>query len=317
MFLVVTRIGVARWYFESPDNGITWVLAKLEQVKRPGLFTNIEYTNGLVTKLVYPNGACTEIEYENFLPSVVKMPWGETTWLTRNKQGFITQITTTRKNKLGKDIPVGSFRYQYNEIGQLVGYSENDKIVYNIERQSAQDANGSKVLTTILRAPDGSFRAMLHKINHDSSWELTELNGEKDQSIQTARLSKFRRLMPIGKQHRTIARAVGTDGIKSPETSFELDRNGGVRIITDAINRLFQIERNVAGRPTLEVLPDGARKLNLYNNEGLPIRKIDSKGQETVLEYDDCSRLIQLVTPSGSVGKYKYNSVGNLVESLI
>lgn len=316
-FLVVAKGAERRWYFESPDNGRSWRLAQMELTRQPGLYTRLEYTNELIGRVIFPNGKSVEIKHENFLPSEIKAPWGETTQIKRSKSGHVSAILVSRPDRTGKLVPSYSFTYENDGTGRMQKFTDKFGNVSKVEYRESTDANGKVYTAIIHNLADGSFRVKKHTVFSDLKWEMTDSYGSANQSPDDAGLTRFTRLAKVGSRYRAVTVAEGLGKTKGPEINYELDKIGGPKVKTDALGRMQVSEFDRLGKPTVVRSPSGDRSFTSHNEMGQLTRQIDAGGAERLIEYDVHGRKTREVTPDGSIGEWTYGPLGELLSASV
>jgi len=180
-YLVVGYRDTRRWYFESPDGGRRWRLAKLGFAKHPGQFVEVEYTNQQITSLRFPSGERATITYKDGLPARIDTPWNETTLIERNN-GLVSKITIHRhlpdpRNGPGKLIaPIKSFEYGYGgdyKITRFVNAYGTPFDVTSTQQETNENGVALAIYETIVRNTiDGSFSVHRHVSDKQERWRF-------------------------------------------------------------------------------------------------------------------------------------------------
>ncbi len=92
--LVVTRTRGRQWCFETVNDGASWRLTRLGDVRHPGRWTTLTYTdNGKVTAIHLPNKAQIDFTLNQAgLPTALDAPFGEHVEIERDSDGWITSF---------------------------------------------------------------------------------------------------------------------------------------------------------------------------------------------------------------------------------
>lgn len=317
-YLVVSRRDRERWYFESPDGGSRWRLAKIGWIKHPGQFTTLEYTNDQITALRFPNGAAAKITYDGDLPNRIETPWGETTVIER-QVGLVTKIAIHRQLANGAlSKPLKTFAYEYdgdrkikrfvNSFGTAfdVTYSRHDTTEHGLE---------CNIFEAIIRnTVDGSFEYHRH-MNAAKEWEFQTRWGTAKDTPQTAPLTSMVRRKAEFHRWDKVSEAKGSE---IREVNYERDdQTGYPTAVVDAEGRTRLVNYDSQGRPTREVSPDGGKATTQYNDQGLRTRAVDAQGRERIWEYDESSRPIRYVNWFGCLTTYAYDERGYCTQSVV
>lgn len=331
--LVLSRGAQRRWYFETPDHGESWRIAMIEEIQRPGQFTEMVYLNDQIVAVRYPNGREATIDYELGRPVRVTTPLGRMALIERSG-GYITRIAlyhtpaddpgdTTdpseappapaqARGQAGPGEPIAVHAYQRDAEGKITRYTAPDGSVYRATYrvEQSEEAKLQKVtyITRITREADGAFLERVHEARpKQKEWFIADRYGWTDQDLGDGPIDAALRFTEVNKRWAVVGQARGD---ADRQTNIKLDERGlpATRVGPTGLTQVM--EHDAAGNKTRIVESDGSVGLRTFNELGQPTRKIDARGRETLLTYDAAGRPTARLDPDGVETAYEYDARG-------
>lgn len=211
--------------------------------------------------------------------------------------------------------------YEYGPRGELVrswpGTAE-DRAARSTVR--TYDARGRLTSVTL---PDGRVSTAVYApggLQNTATVTETRRVGEVVMPVETAfTYDTVGRAVAVASAmgtHRTaydalnrVTRRVGPAG----DTTRMAYTGPDLLSITDAAGKAYAWERDVLGRVTAEVFPDGLRRTFTYHADGLVKRRTDRRGQYVESTYDADHRLTTVATSDGATTTYAYQAEPRMV----
>ena len=98
--------------------------------------------------------------------------------------------------------------------------------------------------------------------------------------------------------------------------SFQYDQIGNVKVLTDRKNQPTTYDYDTLNRPTSIIYGDGSTLTYEYDTAGRLHRIVDSQSGTIEWIYDELDRVIQEITPQGSVS-YQYDAIGRRTQMVV
>ncbi len=325
--LVVSRAADRRWYFETPDQGNSWRIAMIEDIKRPGKFTRMEYLNDHIVAIRYPNGKRATIDYESGRPVRIQTPFGQRAEIYRGSSGYITRIdifrdeegfdpgppaasisSTRPSHRSPQRIPALSYIYERDAEGRITQYTDPYGRVFKLDYQIEQstEANMDKVVyrARITNEGDGTYLERRHEARpRQKEWFIHDHYGRKGQSISDNEVANAIRMTQVNNRWSVVGRSHGS---ANRHTNIQVDRRGLPETSVEPTGLTRVTEHDSDGNQTRVVESDGRTRISTFNSFGQPISQIDQLGQETLHDYDDHGRLLLRIDPQGRESRYEY-----------
>ncbi|WP_447975230.1 RHS repeat-associated core domain-containing protein [Nitrospira sp. Kam-Ns4a] len=262
---------VTRFAYEPTFNRVTKLTDALGQVTT---FTYDAKGNLLTT--TDPLGQTTTIGYNAFgQPTVVTDPLGHQTTFTYDADGNL--VTTTD--------PLGNQTLRaYDAVSRLISLTDPRG------NQTQFRYDGLNRVSTIADASHG-----LTRFAYDENGNLLEVRDAKGQRT-TYTYDVMDRL------------AMRTDALGRQET-YQYDAAGNLTQFTDRKGQVATFTYDNLNRRTRAEYADGSTTSFIYDAGGRLAAAEDSVGGRIEFTYDARDRLIQAVTPQGTV-QYQYDALG-------
>ncbi len=295
-YVVVAKGAERRWYFSSPDDGQTWRIDKLEQIKHPGLFTAFEYNDqGDAVALVFHTGDRAEIKYDAGVPIEIRTPFGEMTTLKRNAAGFVEELVTYQLQGDGtpERRPAIRYLYQRDAESRIIGFTDRHGVKYAAEYKFQNEnelKTQAEIHTTLLRRPvDNVYWTRRDTIRDTGEWLIEKGVGKGDGDHTDAQLSSRSHLRVVSRKWALISRA---NAGNQPDLVHELDESGNT-IVTVAKGEVSQKKYDTQGNLVHVAATGGKYALQERNSRGQVMRIVEHDGREVISHYDSHSRLLE------------------------
>ncbi len=245
-----------------------------------GNVTQFNYdVNGNLLNVTDPKGNVTTLTYNSFgQVSTITDALGQSTLLEYDAAGNLSKVT----DSLGQ---VTSFLY--DPVSRLIQTTDANGQISRI----AYDKLNRIISTT---DPSGGVTRM----TYDAVGNLTSLTDAKAQTTRFA----------YDSMNRVISR---TDPLGQVET-FAYDFNGNLTQHTDRKGQISSFSYDEVDRLISETYADGATVRRSYDAAGRLIEIDDSEGGITALSYDISGRLLQTISPTGTID-YQYDALNRVI----
>jgi len=320
-YLVLVNRAVRRWYFESPDYGQSFRLAKIELIKHPGRFTELKYKGKKITSIVYPDRKQTLLKYKNGLVSMITMPSGEITKTKRDDNGFILFLETVRlvqkPSRIKDELIIRRQFYENDARGRIRKFINNCGLEYKIEYGHAKLYN-REINTIIIRnLVDNSFRFQRHTKDSGSEWIIERGSGVAGQSIREAKIQTRDVLRKINYTFRTVEsyKPPGNLGIYK-----KYNVRGNITGKTDNAGRYTELKYDRKNQWYKTIYPDGSsirknKPMRLKSTRnGLWKREEILANGVTKIYYYNVFRDIVKIEQNGKSDHFKYDRLAQLRE---
>jgi len=309
--LVISYRDEKRWYFGFSAEGDSWRLARIENIREPGRFTEVQYSGELISAVVYPNGKVATIAYNGDLPSSIDTPFGERIVLSRTRSGFINRIDVGRVDdgRRGRNVSPSQQRYQleYDANDRIIKYVAPSGRTYAVEMsQHSADVNGTRTNfydSVLRRVGDSCFRSRNDEVRENGEWIITTRSGGPDDSPKDAEIDRVTRKQLL--KHRWRTTGTGTDA-QVIQTSFKINAIENTVLSVERSGCSLMRQFNEMRCPIRITGANGVEHRE-YNELGQLTRQTYPDGRETTQRYDEHGRVVGRILYYGSVVQFNYD----------
>ncbi len=274
---------------------------------------------GNVTSSTDPAGNVTRFEYEPTYSRLVKRTdaLGQVTIFSYDANGNLLSstdplghITALAYNTVGQPIsitnPLGKTTVlEYDDVGNLTAtidplgnrttltYDAVSRLTGRTDPRGATTIRRYDALNRVTQVTDAlAGQTALTYDQNGKPLTLTDAKGNTTAYTYDSMERPITRTDPLGHQE-----------------SSTYDRNGNLITYTDRKGQVSTLTYDVLGRPVSAAYADGSQTGLIYDAVGRPIRATDSTTGTHEFAYDALDRLVQELTPQGTVG-YTYDVLG-------